>query len=152
MLRYGRINEVDENAGKARVLFDDEIVSDWLPVLVPKAATDSYFFAPEVGEQVACLMDAQSENGVILGAMYNAKTKPVEAGKGIASVVFADGTKVAYNAAKRELTIKAENVKIDGLLLVTGDVKAGYTIDGAPNVSLLTHLHPGVNTPPTPKP
>lgn len=160
MLRYGTIKEVDNDRALARVVFDDEMASDWLPVLVSKAASDSYFFAPETGEFVACLMDDQSENGVILGAIYNDKTKPKESGAGVASVVFSDGTKVVYDRTAKELSVettgdiklKAKTVTISGKLEVSGDVVAGVTVPGAPVVSLLKHIHPAPNTPPTPTP
>lgn len=147
MMRFGTISEV-RNAS-ARVVFDDELQSDWLPILVNKAATDSYFFAPEPGEYVACLMDDQSENGVILGAIYSEKTKPKIAGPGITSVQFSDGTKIVYDSGKQELSITARKVSITGILSVTGDVRAGI---GPLAVSLLKHTHASNGTPPVPTP
>jgi phage baseplate assembly protein V len=147
MLRFGTISDV--KPGFARVVFDDELQSDWLPLLFNKAATDSYFFMAEGGEYVACMMDEQGENGVILGAVYSEKTQPKKAGPGITSVVFSDGASVVYDSGKGEMTIKATSIAITGKLTVTGDIRAGI---GPASVSLLKHTHPGPNTPPVPTP
>jgi phage baseplate assembly protein V len=151
MLRFGTISEV--KTGFARVVFDDELQSDWLPLLFSKAATDSYFFNGDAGEYVACMMDENSENGVILGAVYSTKTQPKNVGPGITSVEFSDGTKVIHNAVTHELSIVAQKVRITGQLLVSGDVRAGVgPVPGTPSVSLLQHTHGGAGTPPIPAP
>lgn len=149
MLRFGTISEVD-NKGLAKVVFDDELQSDWLPYLVSKAATDSYFYPAEPGEFVACLMDEQCENGVILGAVYTGKTKVKNGGAGITSVEFADGTKVIHDSNTSELAITAKKVKITGQLTVIGDVRAGLT--PLSTVSLVQHTHASPGSPPVPTP
>ena len=84
---------------------EDGIVSDWLPMVVAAGAKNSFFALPDVGEQVACLMDTHAENGVVLGAIYSANTKPKQASDDISSVEFSDGTKVIYDRAAHTLLI-----------------------------------------------
>lgn len=106
MLRYGTVSERDSTGGLLRVEFtEDGIVSDWLPMVVAAGAKNSFFALPDVGEQVACMMDAHAENGVVLGAIYSANTKPKQASDDISSVEFSDGTKVIYDRAAHTLLI-----------------------------------------------
>jgi phage baseplate assembly protein V len=105
MLKYGVISDINPSAGLARVHFDDDdIVSDWLPILVPKAMEDSFSFFPDINEQVACLMDENAENGVILGSMYNSQTQPNGGSKDKWRVRFNDGTVIEYDRAVHKLT------------------------------------------------
>jgi len=106
MMRYGTVSERDSTGGLLRVEFtEDGIVSDWLPMVVAAGANNSFFALPDVGEQVACLMDTHAENGVVLGAIYSAKTKPKQASDDISSVEFSDGTKVIYDREAHTLLI-----------------------------------------------
>lgn len=132
MLRYGLISELDASRGMARVNFnDDGIVSDWLPILVPKAMEDSFSILPDINEHVACLMDEHAENGVILGAMYSKDVKPNGGNKDKWRARFKDGTVIEYDRSahklfadvKGQVEVKAQGaVKVDGQSTV--DVKA----------------------------
>ena len=74
MLRFGIVSQIDPINVQARVSFeDDESTSFWLPVLQTKTLKDKFYAMPDIGEQVACLMDENSEDGVILGAIYSAE-------------------------------------------------------------------------------
>jgi len=106
MLRFGNITEVDPAKGYARVTFtDDGIVSDWLQFLVLGAIKDSFSYTFSINEQVACLMDERSEEGVILGALNNDKTPPNNAGDGIFRVKFEDNSVIEYNRNSHEYTL-----------------------------------------------
>ena len=71
MLKFGVVTNINPLIAKARVEFaDDDMKSYWLPVLQKKTNKDKYYVMIDVGEQVACLMDENSEEGVILGAIY----------------------------------------------------------------------------------
>lgn len=137
MLRYGLISDIDPAKGLARVNFnDDGIVSDWLPILVPKAMEDSFSFFPDINEHVACLMDEHSENGVVMGSLYNTQSAPNGGNKDKFRIRFKDGTVLEYDRAgsklfadvKGQVEIKAQGaVKVDGQSTVdvtaTGNVK-----------------------------
>ena len=106
MLRFGNITEVDPAKGYARVTFtDDGIVSDWLQFVVMGAIKDNFSHTFSVNEQVACLMDENSEEGVILGALNNDKTPPNNAGDGVFRVKFDDDSVIEYNRNSHEYTL-----------------------------------------------
>lgn len=154
MLRFGTISQVDADKCLVRVNFSDEdFVSGWLPLLVQKSKEDKFFFVPDPGENVACLMDENSEAGVCLGAIYTSETLPDAdvKGEGVVGVKFSDGTVVKYDKAAGELTvdtpgnvivnaaeatITAPTVTVDGNLEVTGDlsVTGDAAIDGSTDV------------------
>ena len=68
MLKFGIVTAINPLTAKARVEFaDDNILSYWLPILQKKTLKDKFYSIVDVGEQVACLMDENSEDGVILG-------------------------------------------------------------------------------------
>lgn len=121
-LRFGRVTEIDAAKGTARVQFEeDEIVSAPLRVGVSKAHKDSYTFAYDVGEYVACLMDENSEQGVITSAVYAGDNQPRNGGADIAGVTFSDGTKVHYDRAAHSLVIEVAGGDIT--IRTTKDVK-----------------------------
>ena len=77
-LRFGIVSQINPVSAQARVSFqDDESTSYWLPVLQTKTFKDKFYAMPDIGEQVACLMDENSEDGVILGAIYSTEDVPV---------------------------------------------------------------------------
>jgi phage baseplate assembly protein V len=149
MLRFGNISEFDPSTGYARVKFlDDGIVSDWLQVLVKTALNDKQSFAFDVNEQVACLMDEHSEEGVILGALYNDGTKPpTGAGAGVYTMIFSDESFVEYNKNTNKLTVSiqgdvdvvstgtvsvdATNIGMTGVVNVTGSMTVSGAITAA---------------------
>lgn len=115
MLRFGKITEVDFNKGYARVKFlDDDIVSAPLQFLVRFALVDKDNFGFDINEQVACLMDENSEQGVILGATFNDKTPPTSGGgTGIYKIKFSDESFIKYDRNAHEYEINVQgNVKI----------------------------------------
>ena len=64
MLRFGTVTSINPKTARARVQFaQDNMTSFWLPVLQTKTFKDKFYSMPAVGEQVACLMDDNSEEG-----------------------------------------------------------------------------------------
>lgn len=134
MLRFGNITEIDPAKGYARVTFtDDGIVSDWLQIIVKTALNDKDSFTFNINEQVACLMDENSEEGVILGAIFNDKNSPNGGGVGIFRTVFDDNSVIEYdrNSHKYTLDIQGEiSIKSSSVVnieAVTANVKASAT-------------------------
>lgn len=119
MLRFGIVSEVDVTNGYARVKFlDDDIVSAPLQFLTRSALVDKDNFTFDINEQVACLMDENSEQGVILGAMFNDKTKPsTGGGTGIYKVKFSDDSFLEYDRNTHKYNI---NVQGDINIISTG--------------------------------
>lgn len=129
MLRIGHITEIDVNKGYARVTFmDDGIVSDWLQVCVMGALGNKFFHTFDVNEQVACLMDENSDDGVILGALFNDKTPPSGGGKDVVRVRFSDDSFIEYNRGSHEY-----NINIKGKVNITAETEITVS---APMVSI----------------
>lgn len=126
MLRFGIISEIDPAKGYARVKFtDDEIVSDWLQILVMGALSNKFFHTFDINEQVACFMDENSEEGVILGATFNNKTAPNGGTKDKVRVLFSDDSFIEYDRAshKYEINVKGDiNITAEGTTAVEAAV------------------------------
>lgn len=89
----GIISDVDPARALVRVTIEeDEIVTDWLPILFRGTTTDKDYFLFEKGQQVRILLDKNCEDGVVLGATYNAEDV-VEGttGPGVRSTVLTKG-------------------------------------------------------------
>lgn len=103
-LKFGTIS--DAKAGFARVYFEeDDIVSDFWPVLARTSLIDKESWVLNVDEHVVCLCDEHCELGVILGAIANEKD-PVEEGAAAGKFrkVFSDGTVIEYDKEGHKLT------------------------------------------------
>ncbi len=110
MLKFGVISDVDPVKGLVRVNFDDdEIVSNWIPVSVPRAADDEFAFPYDKNDHVWTVMDEHCENGVVGGSIYDAKKKPSLGAPDLFYIKFKDGTVIKYDRAAHALTITIEN-------------------------------------------
>jgi phage baseplate assembly protein V len=138
MLRFGNISEFNPQTGYARVTFiDDGIVSDWLQVLVKNSLENKYFHALDVNEQVACLMDDNLEDGVILGAIYSDKITPNNGNKDVVKVNFSDGSFVEYNRESHEYNINIKgkiNINAESDIKIISDSKVN--IEGSTEVNI----------------
>lgn len=159
MLRFGIISEIDANKGLARVKFpEDDIVSGWLPILQKNTLKNRYYSTHDVNEHVACMMDENSENGVILGAVYSKNELPgTVKGANIAGVEFEDGTKIKYDRsakvltidtpgdvtilcktavvqASEQITLECANIELDGDVNVTGGITAGGDVEATGDI------------------
>ncbi len=108
MYLVGIINALDAKAMKARVQFPDKegLISPWLPVVTSFAQENRSYRMPDVGEQVACLMDDNLEAGCIAGSIYGGSEKPPEESGDILAVHFSDGTIVRYDRKEKTLTVQ----------------------------------------------
>ena len=123
MLRFGNITEIDVEKCFARVTFiDDGIVSDWLQICVMGAIGNKYFHMFDVNEQVACLMDENSEEGVVLGALFNEKTNPDGGNKNVVRVKFSDDSSIEYDRSSHEY-----NIDIKGKVNITAQTEANIS-------------------------
>jgi len=122
MLKFGNICDIDAAAGLARVQFDDDgVTSAWLPIAFPNTLQNKYAWAFDVNEHVACLMDDEAENGVIIGAIYSKAEQPDDGDADKVRVVFSDGASVEYDRAASKLAVKVGTTELD----VTED---GFTV------------------------
>lgn len=180
MLKFGKITDIDAGKGLAKVSFEEDgIVSDWLKVGVLKSKDDSYSFMFDTDEHVACVMDENCENGVIVCAVYDENKQPDGGNKDKVRVKFSDGASVEYDRSNNTLTIdgikkaiinteeatitasskvKIEcddneftgDLKVGGKLEVTGNIKStGGDVENSLSIKLGTHKHTGVQSGPS---
>ncbi len=129
--------------GFARVAFADldGLQSNWLPQVFTHAHQNRRVATLDVGAQVACLMDAQFEEGCILGAIYSAADTPPTKDTQEDMVRFADGAEVGWHQGRRELRVAIDGMRCTigsaGIVIIGGDV----VVDG---ISLKHHPHGGV--------
>ena len=164
MIRRGIVVAVDEKTAKVRVEFPDldNMVSDWLPVVVQKSQDDKFYWLPDIGEMVVVAFDEDGDftTGYVLGAIYNSKDTVPVANRDKYVIRFQDGTTIEYDRKARKLTavvngdveITANITTINGNLVVNGNITASqeiYDLGGSRgSLSQLrdtynTHTHPG---------
>lgn len=128
MIRVGFVNARQPEKMRVKVTVRDTtnapLITDWLPVLCPRASGDMQYDLPDLGDQVLCLfLPYGLEQGFVVGAMYGRQVPPVQSGDKWHRV-FSDGTMLEYDRAAHKFSAKVQG---DFQLDVTGkiDVKAG---------------------------
>ncbi len=115
MLRFGIVSQIDPINVQARVSFeDDESTSFWLPIIQTKTLKDKFYSMPDIGEQVACLMDENSEDGVILGAIYSTEDVSTTQSEKQLSVNLEDGSYINADKENQTLTVAFSKMKLIG--------------------------------------
>lgn len=158
--KTGVVSAIDPKSVKARVRFDDldGLETAMIPVGQRKTLHDKDYWMPDVGEHVACLMDANFEDGVILCAVYSDADAAPTDDPNVRMVRFRDGAEIAYDRVAHTLTIKGgvEKVVIEAAseivlqaprvtvnspaVAFTGDVQvAGTLMDAGGNSNRHTH-------------
>lgn len=137
-IRLGTVTARDAATLRVQVRCADTVtaplVTDWLPVLVPRASGDCQYDLPDVGDRVLCLfLPHGREAGFVLGSLYSGSVPPVTDGEKWHRA-FRDGTVLEYDRAAHKLTatVKGDvNLTADGNL--TANVKGNVTVtaDGA---------------------
>lgn len=107
VFKIGVVSEIFPASCSARVRFDDldGLESMPLPVGVRKSLKDKSYWMPDVGEHVACLLDANAETGVILCAIYSDEDEPPVTNADKRHVRFLDGGTFEYDRSSGTLTI-----------------------------------------------
>lgn len=101
MFRVGLVKQQDLKNARLRVAFPDrdQLLSYWLPIVMPKTQNDKSYWIPDLGEQVVCVMDEHDEAGAVLGAIYSsADTPPVQSADKY-HISFKDGASFEYDRA-----------------------------------------------------
>ena len=165
MLRFGIVSQIDPINVQARVSFeDDESTSFWLPVLQTKTLKDKFYAMPDIGEQVACLMDENSEDGVILGAIYSTEDVSTTQNEKQLSVNLEDGSYINADKENQTLTVAFSKMKLigniehEGTFTNTAGIKSNSDItDKTSSMQAMRdtynpHTHIGNQGSPTSKP
>lgn len=136
VFRVGLVQAQDVQNARVRVTFPDrhQMISWWLPILVPKSQNDKANWLPDIGEQVVCLMDAHDEDGAVLGAIYSqADTTPPSMTADKWHVTMKDGAIFEYDRSSHTLAV---NVPSNGTINITvNGGSANITANGG-NVNL----------------
>ncbi|WP_433886056.1 phage baseplate assembly protein V [Pseudomonas vranovensis] len=101
-LEYGEVSAVDYLTCRIRVRLDDRdgVESFWLNVPQRNAqGTKRRPLMPEIGEQVAVLLDEDGVGGVYLGGIYSTAEPPPVVDEDTDYVRYSDGTVVSYDRA-----------------------------------------------------
>ncbi|BGI52624.1 MAG: phage baseplate assembly protein V [Candidatus Hamiltonella defensa (Ceratovacuna japonica)] len=106
-LMFGTISQIDAQNVRVRVRLPtcDNLRTAWLPVLQRNTQNNKDYGLPDVGEQVSLLLDADGDDGVVLGAVYSEIDRPTVASRDKRRVYFADGTVVEYDRKNHVMTI-----------------------------------------------
>lgn len=128
MVRVGFVSARQPERMRVRVELRDTVtaslVTDWLPVLCPRACGDLAYDLPDVGDQVLCLfLPYGLEQGFVLGAMYGKASPPVASGDKWHRK-FSDGTVLEYDRAAHKLMAQVQG---DVTVTATGSVQASVT-------------------------
>ena len=151
-LRFGLVAERDPATCRVKVRLPDldGLVTDWISVPQRAAMKNKSFNTPDIDEQVSVLLDARGETGVLLGSHFSTVDAPPSTSGDITSMVFEDGTSIAYARAAKSLSIQAAG---DITITVAGTASisaATVNISGADGdvvvagISLRNHQHKGV--------
>lgn len=106
-LRIGVVRASDPATAALRVAFPDrdQLMSYWLPIVVPKTQNDKFYWIPDIGEQVVCLMDEHDEAGAVLGAIYSKVDTPPVANPDKWHITMRDGAAFEYDRAVHALAV-----------------------------------------------
>jgi len=134
MLKFGVVTATDPATCRVRVQYKDNesIESWWLAVAQRKTLGDRDYHMPDVGEHVACLIDAHNEEGVVLGAIYSAADPAPVDDQDKRHLAFKDGATFEYDRNKHRLTVTMP----DGQARITIGQEGYVDIQGATVVVL----------------
>lgn len=105
-LQFGLVSSVDYLSCRVKVLLEefDGLETWWLKVPQRHTkATKSRPLMPEIGEQVAVLLQRDGVNGVVLGGIYSTAEPPPVTDENTHYLRFSDGTILTYDRATRGL-------------------------------------------------
>ncbi len=159
------MSQINPISVQARVSFeDDELTSYWLPILQTKTLKDKFYSMPDIGEQVVCLMDENSEDGVILGAIYSSADLAITQSEKEHSINLEDGSSINASKETSTLSVVFQNIKLvgniehDGIFTNTNGIKSNADItDKTSSMQAMRdiynpHTHTGNQGNPTSKP
>lgn len=109
MIRYARITEFDVPSQTGRVQFpDDEIVTDWLPIITAGSKGEKHTRTLATNELVVVWIDEHAEDGVILGSIYDETNTPPDNEQ--AGVTFADGGSIKWDTSGKLIVTKSTTI------------------------------------------
>ncbi|QBP09858.1 phage baseplate assembly protein V [Cupriavidus metallidurans] len=106
--QVGTVSDIDERAGRVRVRLPEygNLRSPWLDVLQRKTQDDKDYWMPDIGEQVAVLLDLSGDEGWVLGALYSEVDQPPVASRDKWHRRFKDGAMIEYDRAEHAFRLE----------------------------------------------
>lgn len=141
--RRGIVKQLDPAKARVKVLLPDEdqVLTDWLPVLMPFALGARAYWLPRQGSQVVVLLDEHGEDGVVMGALYSqTDPAPISAAKTL-YIEAEDGTKVFVDPVAHQVTVDTPGqilLKATGNVAVQSQADVDVTATGHVNTSSAT--------------
>lgn len=137
LIRVGVVSDRSTKLCAVRVVFEDQdnLVSGWLPVILPQTGSTKDFMLPDIDERVVCLFLGNGiEAGFCIGSFY-AGGLPGGVSGDKRGVWFEDGSYVEFDRATGTLRVKAQGnvavmapaVTIDGNVTISGNLAVGGT-------------------------
>lgn len=112
----------------------DNIISQFLPVIVPKIQSDKFFWQPDIGEQVAVIFDQWDEDGYVVGSVPSmVDHAPDGLGPDVFYIGFEDGTSLQYNRQTHALTV---TLAADASITMTQPAGGKIELDASGNLTL----------------
>ncbi|MDE1713960.1 phage baseplate assembly protein V (plasmid) [Chromobacterium amazonense] len=152
-LKFGSVAEQDPDSQRVRVRLPElgQLLTAWLPVLSRKTLKDKDYWLPDIGEQVAVLLDARGEDGVVLGAIYSEQDAvPVKSAEKWQRC-FGDGAVLEYDRQQNQLTVNGgvKHVVVDTQADVLIKAASSVTIDGGQTVTVKAGSKVSIKAPAT---
>lgn len=135
MFRVGIVQAQDAASCRVRVKFPerDEVQSWWLHVVTLKTQNDKFYWLPDIGEQVVCLMDEYDEEGAVIGAIYSAAdVTPVQNADRF-HAGFKDGAFVEYDRKNHSMSV---SLPAGGTIQVASG-NTSVTVDASGDVKIV---------------
>lgn len=119
LIRYGKVSAVYPAKATVRVVYEDKdnLVSAELPVLQAGCYGRRFYSLPIVGDNVACLMTPNSEDGTgfILGSFYSEVNQPPTTDGNKIMVNISDKLVIEFDESTSELKIDCKGrIRING--------------------------------------
>lgn len=144
LLKYGEVVSVTD-AGHVCVRFADldGMVSQPLKVVVARAHRDKAHHAPDVGAMVACVVDENIEDGVVLGEVYSDADPTATGNAALWYWKMADGSEFEFDRESGKLRIKTtSDITVETAAAATVKATTVITLD-APLVRVTEDLEIG---------
>ncbi|WP_460929308.1 phage baseplate assembly protein V [Pseudomonas sp. MC6] len=138
-LEYGEVTALDHKTCRLRVRLDDRdgLQTHWLNIPQRNTqGTQRRPLMPEIGEQVAVLLDADGVGGVYLGGIYSTAEPPPVVDEDTEYVRYSDGTVATYDRTAGVMQLECVGtlmVKCEGNITIEA---SGPLILNAPSATL----------------
>lgn len=113
-LKFGTVSAIDEKNCKVRVRVPDydNLRTAWLTVGQPKTHKDKFYVLPDIGEQVAVLLDPRGETGLVICSIFSSADMPPVSSVDKCHIRFADGAEIEYDRASHQATLSGGVQKV----------------------------------------